>query len=133
MLVYCDSVILMYYFDHVGSFQGRAANRLAAMAAADDQIPISDLVRLEYRIMPMKNADSTKLGAFDTFCSQPNVTMVPITSAVFERATRLRATHRFNLGDSIHLAAPIEASCSLFLTNDHRLSACTDIQVEVLP
>jgi hypothetical protein len=48
MLIYCDSVILMYFFDHVGPFNVRATNRLAAMAIAKDQIAISDLVHLEY-------------------------------------------------------------------------------------
>ena len=46
MLIYCDSVILMYYFDHTGQFNVRAVNRLAALAAAGDRIAISDLVRL---------------------------------------------------------------------------------------
>ena len=33
MLIYCDSVILMYYFDHTGPFNVRAANRLATLAS----------------------------------------------------------------------------------------------------
>lgn len=111
MVIYCDSVILMYFFDHVGSFQLRAANRLAAMATAGDRIAISDLVRLEYRIMPLKNADSTKLAVFDAFCAKPEILTVPITSAVFDRAARLRAAHRFKPGDAIHIAAAIEAGC----------------------
>jgi hypothetical protein len=45
VLVYCDSVILIYFFDHVGSLNLRATNRLAAFAAAGDRIAISDLVR----------------------------------------------------------------------------------------
>jgi uncharacterized protein len=133
MLIYCDSVILVYYFDHTGPFNVRAANRLAALAAAGDQIAISDLVRLEYRVKPLKNADTTKLTLFDAFCSRSDVLLVPITTAVFERATLIRATHNFKLGDSIHLAAAVEASCDRFLTNDTRLSAFTDIPVEVLP
>ena len=44
MLVYCDSVVLIYFFDHVGPFNTRATNRLAAMALAKDQIAVSDLV-----------------------------------------------------------------------------------------
>jgi hypothetical protein len=52
MLVYCDSVILMYYFDHTGPFNLRVMRRLAALAAAGDRIAISDLVRLEYRVLP---------------------------------------------------------------------------------
>ena len=58
MLVYCDSVILLYFFDHTGPFNVRATNRLAALAAAKDRIAVSDLVRLEYRVKPLKNADT---------------------------------------------------------------------------
>src|SRR5438876_2269842 len=109
MLIYCDSVILMYFFDHVGPFNIRATHRLAAMATARDQIAISDLVRLEYRVLPLKAGDTAKLAIFDTFCSHPDVRVVPITAAVFERATVIRATHGFKLADSLHLAAAVEA------------------------
>jgi predicted nucleic acid-binding protein len=132
MLVYCDSVILMYFFDHIGPFNVRATARLAALAAAKDRLAISDLVRLEYRILPLKNADQTKLALFDVFCARPDVQVIPITTAVFERATHIRATGNFKLADSLHLAAALEASCGRFLTNDARLAAFTDIPVEVL-
>jgi predicted nucleic acid-binding protein len=133
MLIYCDSVILMYFFDHVGAFNVRATNRLATMAAAGDRIAISDLVRLEYRIRPLKLGDTAKLTLFDAFCSHPGVLVVPITRAVFERATAIRAAHSFKLGDSLHLAAAAEAGCDRFLTNDTRLSAFTGLPVDVLP
>ncbi len=133
MVIYCDSVILMYFFDHVGPYNVRATNRLSALATAGDQIAISDLVRLEYRILPLKTGDSTKLTLFDAFCARPDVQIVPITTAVFDRAALIRAAHNFKLGDAIHLAAAVEARCNSFLTNDHRLSAFTGIPVEVLP
>jgi uncharacterized protein len=133
MLIYCDSVIVVYFFDHIGTFNLRAKNRLAAIATAGDRIAISELVRLEYRIKPIKSADTTKLALFDAFCSQPDVQIVPITTAVFERATIIRATYNFKLADSLHLAAAVEAGCDRFLTNDARLAAFTDIVVEVLP
>ena len=133
MLVYCDSVILMYFFDHTGPFNMRATNRLAALAAAKDRIAVSALVRLEYRIMPLKSADKTKLALFDAFCARPDVQQVPITTAVFERATLIRVAHNFKLADSLHLAAAVESGCDRFLTNDARLSAFTDMTVEVLP
>jgi predicted nucleic acid-binding protein len=132
MLVYCDTVILIYYFDFVGPFQVRAANRLAALGPGD-RLAVSDLVRLEYRVGPMAAGDPARLNAFDAFCSRPDAILVPITTAVFDRATAIRAVHKFRLGDSIHLAAAVEAGCDLFLTNDHRLSAFPDIPVEVLP
>jgi predicted nucleic acid-binding protein len=133
MLIYCDSVILMYYFDHTGPFNVRATHGLATLAAAGDRIAISDLVRLEYRVKPVKDGDTAKLALFDAFCSQPDVRVVPITTAVFDRATLIRATHSFKLADSLHLAAAVEGGCDRFLTNDGRLASFTDIPVEVLP
>jgi predicted nucleic acid-binding protein len=133
MLIYCDSVILMYFFDHTGPFNTRATHRLAAMAAAGDLIAISDLVRLEYRIHPARAGNTAKLAVFNNFCADPNVRLVPITTAVFEQATVIRATHNFKLADSLHLAAAVEAGCDRFLTNDARLSAFTRLVVEALP
>ena len=133
MLIYCDSVILIYFFDQVGTFNVRATNRLAAMAGAGDRIAISDLVRLEYRVRPLKLGDTAKLSVFDAFCSHPDVLVGPITRAVFERATAIRAAHSFKLGDALHLAAAVEAGCDRFLTNDARLSAFTGVPVDVLP
>jgi predicted nucleic acid-binding protein len=133
MLVYCDSVILIYFFDHTGPLNVRATNRLAALAAAGDRIAVSDLVGLEYRVKPVKTADTVKLTLFDAFCSRPDVQVVPITTAVFDRATLIRAAYNFKLGDSLHLAAAVEGGCDRFLTHDNRLSSCTDIPVEILP
>jgi predicted nucleic acid-binding protein len=133
MLVYCDSVVLIYFFDHTGPFNVRATHRLGALAAAKDRLAISDLVRLEYRVKPLKDGDAVKLTLFDAFCARPDVQVVPITTAVFERATLIRATHSFKLADSLHLACAVEGGCDRFLTNDNRLSAFTDIPVEVLP
>ena len=55
MLVYCDSVVMIYYFDHTGTLNTRAVNRLASLAAAGARLALSDLVRLEYRVKPLSN------------------------------------------------------------------------------
>ena len=73
------------------------------------------------------------MADFDAFFPRPDVRLVPIATAVFDRATVIRATHNFKLGDSLHLAAAVESGCDRFLTNDNRLSAFTDIPVELLP
>ena len=36
MMVYCDSVILIYFLDSVGPFNARAVARMAAMQAAGE-------------------------------------------------------------------------------------------------
>ncbi len=81
MLVYCDSVILIYYFDHVGALQVRAANRLAALHTAKDQVVVSDMVRMECRVMPIRQSDQMKLALFDDFFTSPDVVQVPLVTA----------------------------------------------------
>jgi hypothetical protein len=61
MLIYVDSVILIYALDHIGSFQTRADDRLRAIAAIGDQIVLSDLSRLECRVKPVQLGDVRKL------------------------------------------------------------------------
>ncbi len=133
MLIYCDSAILIYFLDHIGSLQVRAANRLAALRACGDRVAVSDLIRMECRVLPVRLGDATRLGLFDSFFAQPDVQKVPLTDAVYDRATAIRARNGFKTVDSINLAAAVENGCSGFLTNDVQLSRCTDISVEILP
>ena len=133
MIIYWDSVITIYLLDHTGSFQARARARLATLEKAGDRIAVSDLSRLECRIKPIRTGDAASLAQFDAFFARPDVQRVPLSTAVYDRATLLRATYNSKLGDSLHLAAAIEAGCDLLLTNDHRLSKCTEIRIEVLP
>ncbi len=53
----------------------------------------------------------------------PNTTHVELTTAVFNLATELRASHRLRTPDALHLAAALSAGCSEFWTNDTRLAA----------
>lgn len=93
MLIYLDSAILIYYLDGVGSFQARAAHRLAALRAAGDQVAVSDLTRLECRVKPIQLGDTLRLSKFDGFFRLSRVRMTPLTTTVYDRATVIRTTH----------------------------------------
>ncbi len=133
MIVYCDSVILIYFLEGNPTFKAKATAALSALWNGGDLVAVSDLTRLECRMKPIRLGDMLSLGQYDAFFAQSNVTLVPITTAVFERATRIRATHNFKLADSLHLAAAVEAGCDRFLTNDGRLASYTGLPVEILP
>jgi predicted nucleic acid-binding protein len=133
MLIYCDSVTLLYYLDHSGSFQVRAAKRITTLQGAGDLVGVSDLCRLECRVRPIRRGDTAVLAVFDAFCNRPDVLSIPLTRAVYDRATVIRAKHNFKTVDALHLAAVVEGNCDLFLTYDARLARFADIPVEVLP
>ena len=93
MIIYWDSVITIYLLDHTGSFQARARARLATLEKAGDRIAVSDLSRLERRIKPIRTGDAASLAQFDAFFARPDVQRVPLSTAVYDRATLLRATY----------------------------------------
>ena len=133
MLVYLDSVICIYAVEGAPSFQARARARLATMRAAGDQPAISDLTGLECRVKPIRLGAATALADMEAFLTASDVVRVPLPTAVYERACRIRAVHNYKLADALHLAVAVEGGCGLFLTNDHRLSGFSDITIEVLP
>jgi predicted nucleic acid-binding protein len=132
MLRYLDSVIVIYYLDAADQFHQLAASRLAALLAARDQIAVSDLTRLECRVQPLQQADQQRLAIFDQFFTLPDVHLVPLSTAVYDRATLIRAQYAFRTTDALHLAAAIEAGCGGFLTHDLRLARVPGISVEIL-
>ena len=133
MLVYLDTVICIYAVEGTASFQARARARLAAMRTAGDQPAISDLTWLESRVKPIRLGDAAALADLEAFLTGPGVVRVPMPTAVYERACRIRAVQGYKLADALHLAAAVESGCGLFLTNDQRLSSFPDIRVEILP
>ncbi len=133
MLVYLDSVICIYAVEGAPSFQVRARAKLAAMRVAGDQPAVSDLSWLECRVKPIRMGDAMALADMEAFLTGSDVVRVPLSTAVYERACRIRAVHHHKLADALHLAAAVEGGCGLSLTNDHRLSGFPDIAVEVLP
>ena len=133
MMVYLDSVILVYFFDHSGEFLQRAARRLATLRAAGDGIAVSDLVRMECRMDPLRHRDAKRLARFDTFFARDDVDKIPITTAVFDRATQIRAIHGYKAIDALNLATAVEGGCEVFLTNDLKLRSISGLTVEVLP
>src|SRR5215208_4063691 len=111
MLIYLDTAILIYFYEGAPPFQARAASRLTALAAAGDRVAVSDLTRLECRVKPIRLGDAAALAIYDGFFARPDVTLLPIAAAVFDRATTIRATRNYGLADALHLATAIEGGC----------------------
>jgi predicted nucleic acid-binding protein len=109
----------------------KAAARIAAFKAGD-QAAVSDLVRMECRVGPLKSSDSFLLNNFAAFFAAPDLQVFPITAAVCDRASAIRATYGFRPLDSLHLATAVENQCGLFLTNDARLNRFVGLPLEVL-
>lgn len=133
MLVFIDANILIYHLEAKPETGLRATARLSALHESGDRVVVSDLVRLECRVGPLKSADVGLLAKYDGFFSLPSVEIVGLTASVCDRAAKIRAEHGFRVPDALNLAAAVESGCRAFLTNDARLSRFPEIAVEALP
>ena len=133
MTVYLDSNIVIYLVERPINFGGRASDWFMAAQARGDRFVVSDLTRVECRSQPLALGDMTTLQDYDTFFSALAPDIVPLTTAVCDRATEVRGFFRFKTPDALHLAAAVEAGCDRFLTNDLRLASFPQLTVEVLP
>jgi predicted nucleic acid-binding protein len=131
-MVFLDASIVIYFVEQPLVWGPKASTRLAAIRAAGEPFGTTELVRMECLVGPVRTGDTAVLADFAAFFATPDVVVLPITAAVAHRAAIIRAAHRFQPMDSLHLAAAVVHGCHSFLTNDTRLSRLPDIAVEGL-
>lgn len=132
MRVYLDSNCVIYFVDRNPTWWPKVVARIARFRAVGDQLVVGDLTQAECLVGPFKTRDTTLEASYRAFFSDPDITVLPMTAAICEQAARLRAAHRFELVDALHLATAAVHGCDLFLTADAKLAVCTAIPVEVL-
>jgi uncharacterized protein len=131
-MVFLDASPVIYLLEQPPGWGPKATARIAALLSGGEHLAVSDLIRMECQVGPLKAGDAVLLAKFATFFASPDVRVLPVTGAVCDRAAAVRAKHGFKPLDSLHLAAAVEHGCTLFLTNDGRLSKFSEIPVEVL-
>lgn len=127
-MIYLDTCLVIYLVE-----DGERGPRVRTLLArhGDDEFSISPLVRLECLVGPLRSGDveleDRYRAVLDLFVE------VPLDTAVFERAARLRAASALRTPDALHLAAAQIHRCSALWTNDSRLAvAGRGLAVDVL-
>jgi predicted nucleic acid-binding protein len=132
MIVCLDANVVIYLVERTPVWNPRVVARLALVRAAGDEIAVTDAARLECLVGPLRSGDTAVLADYQAFFADPAIRVLPVTSAVWETAARIRATLNLQPLDSLHLATAVEHGCGLFLTNDVQLTRFTGVTVEVI-
>jgi predicted nucleic acid-binding protein len=132
MILFLDANILIYALESHTIWGGPAQTRIATAQAGGAKFMVSDLVRMECLVLPIRLGNATLEAHYHAFFARSDVQVVAITGAVSDRAARIRATHNFKPMDALQLAAAVEHGASIFLTADARLGTFTGVTVEVL-
>lgn len=119
MRVYLDACVLIYRLEGAPPFQEAARAALDTLGAGDAAC-ISDLVRLECLVKPLRIGDTALLAAYEVQFG--GLELLPMPSAVFDLAAELRATCSLRTPDALHAACAIQHGCEELWTNDEHLS-----------
>lgn len=93
----------------------------------------SELLLLEVLVKPFQRRDWVLEGAFRQLLTNSHeLSLLPISRAVLDRAARLRVEHGIKTPDAIHLATALLAGCNIVLTNDSAWRKASSISVAVL-
>ena len=129
MRYYLDTAPIIYLIEQQQPFATTVRQKLAAAGLV---LVTSELARLECRVKPLRDGNTTLLADFDNYFANTIAEMVPLNRAVVDLATEIRAQFNFKTPDSLHLAAAVFAKRDVFLTNDYHLSRFTGITIETV-
>ncbi len=129
--IYWDSCIVIYRIQQVSPWADAIAGKFSPQTD-DIRLCVTDLTRLECRVMPLRESNPALLQRFDQFFAQPELIITPLDARVFNLATELRAQYRLKTADALHLAAAISSGCDEFWSNDDRLSKIAGSRIEVV-
>lgn len=131
--VYFDSNMVIYFVERHPKFFAPLFQRMVGSAGNElVTCVVSDLVRLEARLLPMRDGDSGLLALYDDFFQNTNQNGVRFDQTVFDLATQLRADYRLKTPDALHLAAALESGCDEFWTNDQRLAKAAQGRLQIV-
>ncbi len=132
LIVFLDANPVIYLIEQPANLGSKVTARVSDLLASGERLAVSDLVRMECQVGPLKANDAELLARYATFFSSPDLDVLPVSPAVCDRAARIRAQYGFKPLDSLHLAAAVEHGCTRFLSNDAQLKRFPDILVEIL-
>jgi uncharacterized protein len=131
-VIYADANVIIRLIEGNASARTPLEARLLPLRGTGRFLWTSQLSRLECRTKPLRAADTSLLALYDSFFSSLEVEVLPLSIAVVDKATELRAALNVKTPDALHLATAILSGTTAFLTGDKALARCKVIPVEVL-
>ena len=131
-MVFLDANPVIYLIEQPAVFGSKTTARVTALLASGERLAVSDLVRMECQVGPLKANDPVLLAQYVTFFQSPEMSVLAVSPGVCDRTARIRAEYGFKPLDLLRLAAAVEHGCTLFLTSDAQLKRFRDVPVEVL-
>ncbi|MBX2968883.1 MAG: type II toxin-antitoxin system VapC family toxin [Cyclobacteriaceae bacterium] len=130
--IFLDTSPFIYYIEEKGEYIGTLAPLFEMNSKGEYQIVTSSLTLTEVLTLPYRKKEKSLVDDYEQILlHSPFVFIMSIDSHVAKRAAKIRAEYNFRTPDALQLAAAIESSSDIFLTNDRQLMR-TKEEIEVV-
>jgi predicted nucleic acid-binding protein len=131
--IYVDANILIYSVERVAPFAERLETLWREVSAEHLVVVTSELTILESLVGPLKASNQALEARFrQALFATRSLQLWPVTRAVIERATQLRALYAgLKTPDALHAATALVAGCGVMLTNDVQLRQIAGLTVQL--
>jgi predicted nucleic acid-binding protein len=85
-LVFLDTNPVIYLIEQPATLGSRTKARVTALLAGGERLAVSDLVRMECQVGPLKANDPVLLAQYVTFFRSPDVTVLTVSPTVCDQA-----------------------------------------------
>lgn len=128
-----DSNVLIYLLAGSGPLADTTAALLDAIAAGDGEGVLATLALAEICSGPSRADDAAMVQRYAAeLTSLENVRLVPLDAEVAVDAAIIRGSTSLTIADAVHLASARRAKATVFVTNDHRITSISRLEVAYL-
>lgn len=114
--VYIDASVVIYTIEVNPDYWALLQPLWLKFQTGEIEIITSELTLMEVLVIPLRNADSSLVSAYEQLLLSTELQLIPVSQSVLREAARLRATTNLRTPDAIHAATALAATRSLFLT-----------------
>ncbi len=119
--IFWDTMLLIYLLEGDPRYSDRVEDLFARTRRRGDALFTSYLALGEVLAGAEKSADPRKTHAIEQTLRDLGFSYLPFDGSAVSTFSRLRATEKLRVPDSIHLACAASARMDLFLTGDKQL------------
>ena len=128
-----DAAPLIYFAEEHPIFLPKIEPFFVDFAAGAFPIISSTVTLLEVLVLPIRQGNLKLARAYrDILLHSQGLTLLPVSSAIAERAAQLRAQFRIKTPDALHVATALDAGAGFFVTNDDKLPTIPGIEIIAL-
>ncbi|QSJ19933.1 type II toxin-antitoxin system VapC family toxin [Nostoc sp. UHCC 0702] len=131
-LVYIDTPVAIYSVEWNLNYFSLLQPLWLKLQAGEIEVVSSELILMKTLVLPLKNADTFLLDAYEQLLLNGGIQLIPITQSILRQAANFRATSNLKTPDAIHAATALSVSCNQFITNDKGFHNVPGLSVVIL-